>query len=205
MNDLLLIGGGGHCRSCIDVIEANCHYRIRGIVQPLWDETDRIFGYPVLGSDEDLPFLLQETPQALVTVGQIRTPEIRIRLYELLKQSGGKLPRIISPFAYFSKYAEMAEGTIVMHGAIVNVGASIGANCIINSQALIEHDVIVADNCHVSTGARINGGATIGMGSFIGSGAIVREGIVIGANVIVGVGQVILNDVPSGAVIKHGQ
>jgi len=205
MSDLLLIGGGGHCLSCIDVIEAEGKYRIRGIVQPLSGETDGILGYPVLGLDEDLPFLLQETAQALVTVGQIRSPEIRIRLFELLKQSGGKLPKIVSPFAYCSKYAEMEEGTIVMHGAIVNAGANIGANCIINSQALIEHDVIIADHCHISTGARVNGGVTIGKGSFIGSGAILKEGIVIGENVIIGTGQVLLRDVPSGAVIKHGQ
>jgi len=205
MSDLLLIGGGGHCRSCIDVIEADGKHRIRGIVQPLSDETHGICGYPVVGSDEELPFLLQETPQALVTVGQIRSPEIRVRLFELLKQSGGKLPRIVSPFTYCSKYAEMDEGTIVMHGAIVNAGANIGANCIINSQALIEHDVIVADHCHISTGARVNGSVTIGKGSFIASGAILKEGIVIGENAIIGAGQVVLRDVPSGAVIKNGQ
>ena len=205
MSDLLLIGGGGHCRSCIDLIEAEGRYRIRGIVQPLSDEADGIFGYPVVGSDDDLPSLLREIPQALVTVGQIRSPEIRIRLYELLKKLGGKLPRIVSPFAYCSKYAEMGEGTIVMHGAIMNSEASIGANCIINSQALIEHDVIVADHCHISTGTRVNGGVTIGRSSFIGSGAILKEGIVIGENVIIGAGQIVLRDVPSGAVVKNGQ
>lgn len=205
MSDLLLIGGGGHCRSCIDVIEVEGQYRIRGIVQPLSDKTDGILGYPVVGSDEDLPSLLRQTPQALVTVGQIRSPEIRIRLFELLKQSGGKLPRIVSPFAYCSRYAKMDEGTIVMHGAIVNAGASIGTNCIINSQALIEHDAIVADHCHISTGARVNGGVTIGKGSFIGSGVILKEGIVIGENVIISAGQVILRDVSSGAVVRHDQ
>ena len=203
MSGLLLIGGGGHCRSCIDLIESEGQYQIRGIVQPVSDQTDGILGYPVVGSDEDLPFLLQETPKALVTVGQIRSPEIRVRLFELLKQSGGKLPRIVSPYAYCSKYAEIDEGTIVMHGGILNAGASIGRNCIINSQALIEHDAIVADHCHISTGARVNGGVTIGMGSFIGSGAILKEGIVIGENVIISAGQVILRDVPSGDVVKH--
>ena len=203
MSDLLLIGGGGHCRSCIDVIEAEGKYQIRGIVQSISDQANRIFGYPVIGSDEDLPFLLQETPKALVTVGQIRSPEIRFRLYEQLKKLGGKLPSIVSPSAYCSKHAELNEGTIVMHGVIVNAGASIGSNCIINSQALIEHDVVVADHCHVSTGAKLNGGVTIGKGSFIGSGAILKEGIVVGENVIISAAQVVLRNVPTGAVIKH--
>ncbi len=210
MTDLLLIGGGGHCRSCIDVIEAEGRHQIRGIVGPLPNETngepnetDGLFGYSVLGSDEDLPCLLQEVPQALVSVGQIRYSQVRVRLYELLKKYGGILPKIISPSAYCSRYADIDEGTIVMHGAIVNAQACIGANCIINSQALIEHDVTVADHCHVSTGARVNGAVSIGQGSFIGSGAILKEGVVIGENVIIGAGQVILCDIPSGVVLRH--
>lgn len=204
MIDLLLIGGGGHCRSCIDVIEAENHYRIRGIVQPLSDAVDGVLGYPVVGSDEDLPALLKKTAQAIVTVGQIRSPEVRVKLFELLKQLGAELPIIVSPIAYCSKNSEMGEGTIVMHGAIVNVGSRIGVNCIVNSQAVLDHDVRLADHCHVSTGVRINGGVVIGKGSFIGSGATIKEGVVIGDNVIISAGQVVLRDVPNGAVIKHG-
>jgi len=32
MKSLLLIGGGGHCRSCIDFIEEEGKYQIAGIV-----------------------------------------------------------------------------------------------------------------------------------------------------------------------------
>lgn len=204
MNKLLLIGGGGHCRACIDVIESENKYQIKGVIQPLSEGVDRIFGYSVLGSDEHLPYLLQETPHALVTVGQIRSSKTRQRLYKLLKKLGAKLPEIVSPFAYCSNHAEVDEGTIIMHNATVNAGATIGANCIINCQALIEHDVMLAAHCHVSTGARINGGVTIGEGSFIGSGAIIKQGVKIGANVIISAGQIILHDVPSYKVIKHG-
>ena len=205
MRDLLLVGGGGHCRSCIDVIEKQGHYRIRGIVQHSSSSADEIFGYSVLGTDEDLPSLLQEAKHALVAVGQIRSPEVRIRLFELLKNLGAKLPMVVSPNAYCSKHAVINEGTIIMHGVIVNAGAKISSNCVINSQALIEHDAQIADHCHISTGARINGGVSIGKGSFIGSGAIVKEGVVIGENVVISAGQVILRDVPSGAVIKYAQ
>lgn len=204
MKSLLLIGGGGHCHSCIDVIEAASIYQIEGIVQPK-ASSELILGYPIIGSDDDLPQLLKGTKSVLITVGQIKTPEARFRLFDLLKQLGAELPVIISPRAYCSKHAPVGEGSIIMHGAIVNAGASIGTNCIINSQALIEHDVIVAGHCHVSTGANINGGVTIGEGSFIGSGAILKEGIVIGENVIISAGQVVLDDVPSGAVVKHDQ
>ena len=32
MNNIILIGGGGHCVSCIDVIEAGKKYKIMGIL-----------------------------------------------------------------------------------------------------------------------------------------------------------------------------
>jgi sugar O-acyltransferase (sialic acid O-acetyltransferase NeuD family) len=205
MKDLLLVGGGGHCRSCIEVIEAEGRYRIRGIVKPKTDDADQTLGYSLSGTDDDLPILLQETSHALVTVGQIRSPEIRIRLFELLEKLGAKFPVVASPIAYCSKHAVISSGTIIMHGVIVNAGAYIGANCVINTKALIEHDAQIADHCHISTGARINGGVSIGRGSFIGSGAIVKEGVVIGENVVISAGQVILRDVPSSAVIKDVQ
>ena len=32
MNNIILIGGGGHCRSAIDVIEQDSQFRIVGII-----------------------------------------------------------------------------------------------------------------------------------------------------------------------------
>jgi len=196
VKNLLLIGGGGHCYACIDVIEAEAKYRIAGIVQPSADEQDAVWGYPIVGEDEDLPALLAQTRNALVTVGQIKSPETRKRLFGLLKQHGAHLPVIQSPTAYCSRYATLDEGCILMRASLANANARIGANCIINSQALIEHDAEISDHCHVSTGARVNGGVRIGQGCFIGSGAILKEGIEIGA------GCVVLKDVPAGTTLR---
>ncbi|MFB1490727.1 MULTISPECIES: hypothetical protein [unclassified Thiocapsa] len=86
MIPLLLIGGGGHCRSCIDVIEAQGRYAVAGIVQPQHEGNESVLGYPILGADDDLPALLAQHPNALITVGQIKTPDVRIRLFAQLKQ-----------------------------------------------------------------------------------------------------------------------
>lgn len=176
-------------------------YLISGIVQPLTDGLEPVLGYPILGSDDDLPALLAETPQALITVGQIKSPETRIRLFDLLKSYSAELPVVKSPSAYCSNHAKLGEGSILMHGGVINANTRIGANCIINSQALIEHDVLIADHCHISTGVRVNGGVCVGRGSFIGSGAVLREGIKIGNGVIIGAGQVVLHDIPDSAKV----
>jgi sugar O-acyltransferase (sialic acid O-acetyltransferase NeuD family) len=194
MKPILLVGGGGHCHSCIDVVEAESAFKIQGIVERTGGEYTPVLGYPVVGSDTDLARLLATIPSALVTVGQVKKPDVRVALHDLLVELGANLPIIISPVSYISKHSSIGDGTIVMHGAIINAIASVGRNCIINSQALIEHDTVVGDHCHISTGARVNGGVNIGSGSFIGSGAVLREGVRIGANCVVGAGAIVLHD-----------
>ncbi len=202
MKPILLIGGGGHCRACIDVIESAGGYQIVGILQPEADGRAPVLGYPVLGSDEDLPALLQQTPRALVAVGQIKHPDTRMRLFDLLKHHQAKLPVIISPAAYCSRHARLGKGSILMHGAVVNANAHVGENCIINSQALVEHDAVVEDHCHIATGARVNGGVRIGSGSFVGSGAVLGQGIRVGQRVVIGAGQIVLGNIPQGTVLR---
>ncbi len=176
---LILLGGGGPCAACIDVIEAEDKYEIVGIVDN--DITvDQVCGYPWLGNDDVLSSLSSGVDYALVTVGQIHDPDIRARLFELISTLGFHAPTIISPRAYVSKYAQVGKGSIVMHDALINARAVIGHNCIINSKALIEHDVIVEDHCHISTGAIVNGGAHIKRRSFVGSNSTTIEQVVSG-------------------------
>lgn len=185
---LILIGAGGHAHACIDVIEQHGGYQIAGLIGMPDEMRDHHLGYAVIGTDVDLPELAKTTPYALITLGQIKTPEHRIRLYEQVVALGFQLPIIIAPSAYVSRHATIGAGTIVMHGAIVNADASVGKNCIINTRALLEHDATVANHCHISTGAIINGNTAIGSGSFVGSGSIIKEGASIGQGCVVGMG-----------------
>jgi len=180
---IILIGGGGHCRACIDVIEQENRYTIAGIVEHSeFTESINSFGYPVIGTDSDLPILRNSYENALITVGQITTSKIRSKLFKLLYQLDYNLPVIISPLAYVSKHASVETGTIVMHHAIINAGAKVKRNCIINTKALIEHDSVIEDYCHISTASIINGNSTIGKGSFIGSNSAVVNNIQVANN-----------------------
>jgi sugar O-acyltransferase (sialic acid O-acetyltransferase NeuD family) len=185
---IILIGAGGHARSCIDVIEQQGYFQIAGLVGlPEQLQTCHL-GYDVIGTDSDLPELAKTYQYALITVGQIQVAEHRIRLYQQAIQLGFQLPIIIAPTAHVSRHATLGEGSIVMHHAIVNAGARVGNNRIINTGALIEHDATVEDNCHISTGAILNGDVAVGAGSFIGSCSVIKEGVVIGKGCLVGMG-----------------
>jgi len=179
---IILIGGGGHCRACIDVIEQEGRFAIAGIVDVPEKNQHNVLRYPVIGADADLAELIKTSPNVLITLGQIKSPNRRIALFNDLMQMGACFPVIQSPLAYVSPHAQVAEGTIVMHHALINAGARVGRNCIINTKALVEHDAIIEDHCHISTGAVVNGGVTIGRGSFFGSGAVSKEYTSIPAN-----------------------
>ena len=81
---LILIGGGGHCRACIDVLEQEGKFKIAGIVERLGAPTNSIFGYPIIGNDDNLPKLREQFNLALVTVGQIKKTGVRKRLFKKL-------------------------------------------------------------------------------------------------------------------------
>lgn len=191
---LILIGAGGHARSCIDVIEKQNKFKIQGLIGLKSEVGKSCLGYEVIGDDDYLTHLAQKKACALVCLGQINSAKARRNCFLKLKELNFDLPNIISPYAYISNHAQVGKGTIIMHGAIVNAGAIIGENCIINSRVLIEHDATVGDNCHISTGSIVNGGAIVGDGCFIGSGSTVREGVKIPNNSLVSIGSVIRKD-----------
>lgn len=203
MLDLLLVGGGGHCKSVIDVVEKTGQWRIAGIVDPSPGLTE-VGGYPVLGSDENLAHYFRRVGHALVTVGQIKDYARREAIYSKLKRAGFTLPTVVSPLAEVSKRAVLGEGTIVMHFGCVCASARIGRNNIINTRALVEHDCQVGNHCHISTASVLNGNVQVGDFTMIGSNAIVREGVKIGARSIVAMGSLVKADVSSDTIFSAG-
>ena len=185
---LILIGAGGHARSCIDVIEQQGYYQIIGLIGIAEEKQAHQLGYALIADDDALDKLANSCQYALIAIGQIKIAEHRQRLYQKAAKYGFEFPVIVSPTAHVSKHATIGAGSIIMHGAIVNAGATVGVNCIINTRAVIEHDTTVGDHCHISTGATLNGDVSVGSGSFLGSGCVVKEGISIGENCLVGMG-----------------
>jgi sugar O-acyltransferase (sialic acid O-acetyltransferase NeuD family) len=179
MKEILLIGGGGHCRSVIDVIEQENKFKIAGIIEKFAGESQPVLGYELIGTDDDLATLKQRYDYAIITIGQLGSSALRVKLFNKLKTLGFQLPVIISPLAYVSPHAYIEEGSVVMHHALVNAQAHIKANCIINSKALLEHDVIVEEHCHISTNATLNGGVHVRAHTFVGSGVTTKQGAIL--------------------------
>lgn len=195
MKPIILIGGGGHCMSCIDVIEQTGMYKIIGILDMTKKVGEKVLGYSVIGTDENLGQFLPDCHNFFLTVGQIKSSVLRENLFQEVKNAGGNLPVIISPTALVSKYSCIEEGSIIMHHAIVNAGAMVGKGCIINTKALIEHEAIIGDFCHISTATVINGQANVGDSCFVGSNTVIANNISISANTIIAAGSQVLRNI----------
>ena len=189
MKPLILIGGGGHCKSLIDVAES-AGYHIAGILDRPEELGKKILNYEVIGNDDDIPKYVGSA-EFIISVGYIRNPDLRIKLYELVKQQGGQFATLIASTAYVSQYASLGEGTVVMHHAFVNAEATVGKNVILNTFSNIEHGSIVGDQCHISTGVMVNGDCKVGNNCFIGSGSVLYNGVSITDGVVVSAGSVV--------------
>lgn len=187
---LILVGGGGHCKSVIEVAES-AGYEIKGILD-MPDEVGKeiLPGHKVIGTDDDIPQFVDDC-DFVITVGFIKDPTLRIKLYNKVKGEGGRFATIVASTAHVSKYSKIGEGTVIMHHAFVNAGAKIGDNCIINTFVNIEHDAVVGNQCHISTGTMVNGECKIRENCFIGSQSVCANSIEIVSDVIVGAGSVV--------------
>lgn len=189
MKPLIFIGGGGHCKSVIEAAES-AGYQILGVLDKPEVVGKEILSTKMIGTDDDIPTYVDKA-EFVITLGFIKNPFTRIKIYNKVKEAGGKLATIIAPTAHVSKYAEIGEGTVVMHQAFVNAGAKVGNNVILNTFSNIEHDAIIGNQCHISTGTMVNGDCKVGNNCFIGSQSVLANGITIGDDIIVGAGSLV--------------
>ena len=188
---IILFGAGGHCLSCIEIIESGLEYEIVALLEN--NESGARYGYNVYQEDEYIESLSLKSQSALIAVGQIKNHLPRKNLYAKLEKFGFQLPVIKAFSSLVSNRSSIDQGTIVMHGVKVNASAQVGCNVILNTGCIIEHGVKIGDHCHISTGAIINGDASIGDHCFIGSGSVIHDGVTIAENDII----------PAGSVIKR--
>jgi len=188
MENIILVGYGGHAKSIADCIERLQKYKIVGYTD--LEQYDSPYNY--LGGDTILRnYYNQGIKKAVVGIGYMGKGEVRQKLYEELKSIGYSLPIIADPSAIISKSAQIGEGTFVGKGAIINAEATIGKMVIINTKALVEHECIVGDYAHIAVAAVLCGQVEIGENAFVGANATVIQGRKIVAHQIVPAGSTV--------------
>ncbi|KTD83849.1 acetyltransferase [Paenibacillus etheri] len=205
MNErILLIGGGGHCKSVLDSLLRLEIYSDIGIIDVQENVGRNLLGISVVGCDDDLERLFKKGyGNAFVTLGSIGNPTNRIRLLNRITAVGFRIPAIIDSSAIVSSDAQIGTGVFIGKGAIINAGCVINTGVIINSGAIIEHDCIIGAFAHVAPGTVLSGGVQIGENTHIGAHSVIRQQLTIGSGVTIGIGSVVVADIEKD-VIAYG-
>lgn len=197
---LVFVGGGGHFKSVLNVIQELNEFQIVGVIDNSLKAGGSIHGVQVLGNDDDAVHYISDC-QFIITIGQVKQSKIRAVVFDYYKKLGAQFATIIASSAVISKGVKIGEGTVILSQAFINTGVEIGVNCIVNTGALLEHDVKVGNHSHISTRSVVNGEVAIGARTMVGSNATLIQCISVGDDVMIGAGSVVVDDVCDRQVV----
>ena len=204
LDEIILLGGGGHAKVLIDLINTSGQFEISGILDTQLEIGTKVLNVPVLGDDDLLSGLYSKgIKNVCIAIGSVKDNVRRRILFDKVKQMGLLVPYLLHPQAIIvSKNVHFSEGVQIMAGVNVQTDSLFKENTIINTGAIIEHDCSIGSHVHICPGAVISGGCTVGDGAFIGAGATIMQEINIGKCVTVAAGAVVVKDVPDRSMVK---
>jgi sugar O-acyltransferase (sialic acid O-acetyltransferase NeuD family) len=200
----LIVGGGGHARSVIDIVEAASAFEIAGVLDDIRPAGSQFLGHPILGPLDAIESLASTGAfgHCFVAVGDNAE---RRRIVRYIRQCVPRLAHacLLHPTSVVSCDVSLGEGTVLMANASIGAGSRIGTGCIVNTSASVDHDCELEDFVSLAPGAHTGGRVFVGEGSAIGVGAAISNGVRIGAETVVGVGSAVVADIP-GLVVAFG-
>lgn len=201
LKKLVLLGGGGHCKSVLDTLLKTKEYDEIVITDPKIPAGTEVMGCKVVGNDDVLPELFAKGyKKAFITAGDVGLPNPREKMVKYAQGIGFQFPNIIDPSAYISESANIGEGNYIGKKAIINVGVKVGNHCIINTASIIEHEAVIGDVSHVATGAIVLGEVVLGDRCFVGAGSTIVQCKKLGNDVKIGAGAVVTDNLPDNCM-----
>lgn len=200
MSKLLILGAGGHGK-----VVAECALSLGVYTAIAFLDDDKkvversiLSLLPIIGTFSDAGNFAHEFSYAFVALGNNRS---RVELITYLTKIGYKIPCLIHPAAYVSKFAHIGSGTVIMAGAVVNADAHIGVGGIINTGASVDHDCVLGRGVHLSPGARLGGTVTVGDYTWICMGASVMNNVRVEEGSVAAAGAAVIRDVGDNVLV----
>jgi sugar O-acyltransferase (sialic acid O-acetyltransferase NeuD family) len=204
MKNLVLFGGGLHANYCADILEKMNEYDIVGIIDSEAPLKSELYGYPVIGRQEDIVNLVNEhkIECGLISIGDNWSRKI---VYDCIidLMPGFEFINAIHPSVIIGKNVSVGRGVVAMAGTIINPNCNIGDFCFFATGAQLDHDSTIESFASISAGSVTGGKVFIGKYSAITLGVTVLDRIHIGENVLIGSGSLVLNDLPDN-VLAYG-
>ena len=185
MNNLIIVGSGGHCGVVIDAVRALGEYNVCLLMDDTCVGQER-HGFKVQPITDEFLHVA-----SFIAIGDNKIREELSKKFELFTN-------IIYPTAIVSK--QECHGTYLGANSIIGNNSKVGNFSIINTGVILEHDCKVGEFSHLAPAVVTGGRVKIGSRTTIGLGSILQDGITIGSNVIIGMGSVVTKDVPDNEI-----
>lgn len=201
---IILIGCGEHARMVIDNIEEAGNIEIFGVITSISEDVGKqMYGYTILGTNDDIDNIFKENPDLtgyFLTIGTLKDGNMKAR--EEMYRRLDKLYRainIIHPTAIISRHASIGYGNIFEAYTKVANSAIVGNHCIINSFSAINHDQIIENNVLIAGNVSM-AGCRIGENTIVADGASIGFKKSVGKNCVIGDGAVVTKDIPDNSI-----
>lgn len=202
---MVMYGGGGHGKILIDLLRALGRYELIGILDDGRSPGELVMGVPILGDGQLLAEIrARDVTLAANAVGGIGKPNVRIAIFDRLREAGFECPALIHPWALVEPSASIADGAQILARAYIGSEVQIGFGALINVGAIVSHECRIGNYVNVSPGAMLAGNVEVGEAAQIGMGVTINLGIKIGARARIGNGATVKADVPEGGVVRAG-
>ena len=201
MENIILFGGGLHASVCVDIFEKCDKYNIVGIVDSKAEVGSELFGYPVLGRQEDIVEIQKKynIGAGFIAIGDNFDRKLVLdAILSLIPDF--KFANAIHPSVSIGRNVKLGYGIVMMANVVINPGAVVDNFCIFNTGVQVEHDCKIAEFCHLSPGTVTGGKVQIGRFTVITLGVTIIDRINIGENTVVGSGAVVVRDLPDNVV-----
>ncbi len=202
--NIVLFGGGLHANVCIDIIEKVGCYNIIGTIDSKADIGTLLFGYMVIGRQEDIIKLQKdyEIDGGLITIGDNYARESVKNIIDSLIPNFTFI-NAIHPSVSIGRNVVLGIGIVMMANVVVNPDSIVKDFCILSTGAQLEHNSYMGDFALLSAGSITGGKVKIGKYSAITLGVTIMDRLTIGENTVVGSNSLVTKDLPDN-VLAYG-
>ncbi|WP_324025432.1 NeuD/PglB/VioB family sugar acetyltransferase [Maribacter sp. BPC-D8] len=194
MQNVIIFGASGHGSVVLDCLEKEGRYNVIGFVDSFKEKGTRINGYQVLGTEIDLPYLINRfnIKGGIVAIGDNWTRKLIVDKISKIVPDFNFI-NTIHPKAILGKDVLLGCGNVFMPGAIVNANSIVHDFCILNSNSILEHDCVMSSYSSLAPSSCCGGNVILGSFTSICIGTSIVNGIEIGEHSVIGAGSLVVD------------
>lgn len=168
MEEVILIGAGGHGKVVLDTILSNLEGNIKVIGFLDDGNIEEIAGIKKLGNISE--WKKYKDKKFHIAIGN---NSFREKLVKEIKEE--RLLTVIHKTAYVSSMSEVGKGSYIGAMVVINHGSRIGRCSIINTGSIVEHDCKLGDYTHLSYRVLVGSESNISARTMIDMGRVLER------------------------------